>query len=316
MKNIFNPQRIARLWFKARHPWPIWYYVLNSKNRRLYNKEKSELDAVQERIVRDFKRDGIAVTSLDELFPERNLFSELKNYMEKDLAGAHVKTYKEFIKNLWDAHPTVDFDNPFFKLALEKKILGIVNEYMGMCAKFYYMTLNVTTPVEKDAIPVQSQRWHRDPEDKKMCKIFLYMTDVDERSGPFIYTLGSQFGGKYGNLFPQDPPRGSLPKEEILNYLIPRERVKSYEGRVGTLIFCDTVGIHKGGYATENNRIMFTAGYCSQASAWPERYKLVDNFKTRVKYAELIPIQKHSLTYKPSAISAYFFKKIKKNVIY
>lgn len=316
MKNIFNPQRLARLWFKARQPWVIWYYLLNSKNRRLYKKEKSELDKVQKRVAEDFKRDGIAVTSLDELFPGRNLFPELKSFMEKDLVNAKVKTYKEFIRNLWDVHPTVDFENPFFKLALENKILGIVNEYMQMCAKFYYMTLNVTTPVEKDSIPVQSQRWHRDPEDKKMCKIFLYMTDVDDKSGPFIYTLNSQFGGKYGHLFPQNPPRGNLPQEEEINRLIPKHKIKPFIGKVGTLIFCDTVGIHRGGYSEEKQRIMFTAGYCSQASAWPERYKLSDNFKVTPQYGLLNPIQKYALTYKPGTISTYFFKKIKKNVIY
>jgi len=276
IKSISYP--LIRSYFGIRSYGPVWLYMLNRKGRKLYQENLPILDPIQKKVVEDFRRDGIASIHIDELFPGRNLLPVLQKYVIQGIDDAETKMQKKFLKQLWDLIPLVDFKNVLMMLPLESRIINIVNSYMGMCSRFYNLTLNVTTPVLPDAAAVSSQRWHRDPEDRKMCKLFLYLNDVDEYSGPFQYILGSQRGGRYGRYFPQHPPKGTCPGDDKVAQVIPQSAMKSYTGRAGTIIFADTTGFHKGGYAKTKERIMFTAGFCSSASVWPIRLKYPVDF--------------------------------------
>ena len=128
------------------------------------------------------------------------------------------------------------------------------------------------------AAPIDSQRWHRDPEDKIVVKMFLYLNDVDEKTGPFMYVRGSHHLGKYKNLFPTAPPAGSYPPLGSVEEKISKGDINIKTGRAGTIIFCETSGLHKGGYATEKERLMFTAIYASKVATSPKVYKFPENF--------------------------------------
>lgn len=318
MKTFFRPLALKgiRSYFAFRFFWPVWYYVLNREGRRLYGQSGKTLDAVQERISRDLRRDGIAVAHVDELFPCRDLLNRLREYTERERVNAETRTHKTFLKNLWDGVPTIDLANPFVRFAVDNKILGCINAYMGMFTKFYYFTLNVTMPVPEGSEAVQSQRWHRDPEDKKLCKIFLYLSDVDETAGPFTYIRGTQHGGKWRALAPQEPPRGSYPPADKIERIIPREDMLVGTGRAGTIIFCDTSGIHKGGYATKKERLMFTAGYCSKATAWPIRYHRTQEFETALQEMASTDAVGYAFRSYRAPLAAYFFRTIKKDFHY
>lgn len=307
----------ARLYFWTRSWWPAWFYVLNHKSRMLYRKERYKLTPAQKRIVADLKHDGIAIAHIDELFPDRQTLSVLQQYTQQRLAEADTKTNKSFLKNIWDAVPFLSFDNPFVQFAIHSTILDCVNAYMGMLTKFYYFTLNITTPVREGTAAVQSQRWHRDPEDKKLCKVFLYLSDVDETAGPFIYIKGSQHGGQWRTLFPQVPPRGSYPPEQRIEKIVPRKDWHVGTGTTGTIIFCDTSGLHRGGYATKKDRVMFTAGYCSQATSWPIRFHYPENFQNQLRdEMKARPAARFALMPETKTITSYFFRTIKKNFSY
>ena len=299
-------------YFPFRSWWPAWFYVVNAKNRRLLATHMPELDSTQKRIVNDLLRDGIAVSHVDELFPGKNLLGAFRGEVERLQQGAESKTRKEFLRQLWDEPTVARFEDPFIRFALEEKVADIINSYMGMWTYLYYLTLNITVPVQSGSQAMQSQRWHRDPEDKKLCKVFVYMNDVDRGAGPFIYAKGSQQGGVYGNLFPQKPPRGIYPPAEEIERLISSEAMLTATGTAGTVVFADTAGIHKGGYATQSERIMFTGGYCSAAPAWPLRIRFAPGFEEKAR--GLSEAARFALTYAPSAFSFRLLKTIKKNV--
>lgn len=267
-------QTLLRPYFSLRASWPVWFYLLNREGRRRYGERPPELTPLQQRIAGELSAQGIAATHLRELFPDQpRLLDDLQRETTALMGRAETKTGKRFLRELWDVMPRLEFQDPFVNLALDETILGIVNTYFAMYAKFYYLTLNLTLPVGTEAAPVQSQRWHRDPEDKRVCKLFLYLTDVDEEAGPFIYIPGSHYGGRWGRLCPQQPPRGCYPPAEAIERAVPPEARKVCTGTAGTVLFCDTSGLHKGGYARSKERIMFTAGYYSRASLWPVRYR-------------------------------------------
>ena len=257
--------------FAIRTSWPIWWNILNRTPRALFAKNTPTLDDTQRRLVEGLKKDGIVATTLDELFPGQHMLATLQAYAKSLEPNAKSRTKKLFLKHYWDITPQLDLNNPFIAIIINKRIVDIANSYMEMWTKLKYYTLIETTPVGgEDA--VQSQRWHRDPEEKRMCKMFIYLTDVDEESGPFIYTPQSVYGKKYGHLFPQRPPEGIYPPEEAVSRAIPKEDVRVFTGKAGTVLFCDTTGIHRGGYARSKPRLMFTAFFSAPTFSEPTRY--------------------------------------------
>lgn len=284
----------VRSYYRAINSMPVWL-ALNRKAINLHKKFPPAMNQVSLRVAHELKQDGIASVHISELFPDGNILSELMAYANELEKNASVKTNKEFLQFYLDDEPVLDLKNPLVKLATEEKILGIINSYMKMSAKFYMFTLNKTMPMTNDSKEIQSQRWHRDPEDKKLVKVFMYFNDVDTTAGPFVYVKGSHIDGKFGNLFPPQPPRGSLPPAEEIKRLIPENDIQVCTAPAGTIIFCDTRGIHKGGYATEKNRIMSTLYYSSKASPWPVRYRYPENFKKILASSKLSPTQRFAL---------------------
>lgn len=282
-----------KLFYKIRNSWIVWFYFLNNAGRLLYQKTKPNLNNIQKRIIDEWNENGIAVTRVDELFPNEHLLGILSEYAEGLIDKAESKDKKKFLKFLFDLHPVLNFKNPYAKLALERRVLDIVNGYMGMCAVFRTMTLNITVPVGEEALPVDSQRWHRDPEDKIVCKMFLYLTDVDENSGPFIYALGTHHKGRWRKLFPTDPPAGSYPPAEEVEKIIPKDMVKVFTGSAGTIIFCETTGLHKGGYAKTKERLMYTSMYSSKKSMHPAAFLHQDGGLARL--GDLDEVQKYAI---------------------
>jgi hypothetical protein len=47
---------------------------------------------------------------------------------------------------------------------------------------------------------------------------------------------------------------------------VPGDAIRTFTAPRGTLIFCNTSGLHRGGFATSRPRVLATATYCSPAS--------------------------------------------------
>lgn len=299
-KRMLLPFFEGYFWLRMRRP--VWWYAVNSGPRRLWKSSAPELREVQTRVLRDLETRGIAIAQCDEFFPDSRVFDELKAYAEnlqKEKAGqaaAKEKLSKPFLMNLFEPAPILNFENPFHRFALQGKIADAVNAYFGLYAKLYYLTLNVTLPVGEGVLAIASQRWHRDPEDRRMCKVFLYLNDVDETAGPFMYVTKSCYGLKYGNLFPQRPPIGVYPDAAILEKTIDKADIKVCTGRAGTIIFCDTSGLHKGGYAIAKERIMFTAGYRTNGAVTPNRIRYPEEYNAKLAVMEFSRAAKYAAT--------------------
>lgn len=265
---------LLHVYFLVRNSWPIWYGILNRDPRKRYSNHRPVLNEVQARILDDLRRDGIAFSTIDDLFPREGLLPNLQSYMNaKGKIGGHHRK-KKFLESFWDERDTFGLDNPFFALAVRKEILDIVNSYDAMWRRFNHMHLQETIPVG-DASPTQSQRWHRDPQEKRQVKFFMYLSDVDDEAGPFTYVKGSQFGSpRYGHLFPQSVPLGSYPPIGAVEGAVNQKDIVSATGKAGTIIFCDTAGLHRGGYARSKSRFMFTAFYPSKKWTEPRFYGL------------------------------------------
>ncbi len=278
---------VLRGYFSVRNSWPVWYGILNRDARMHYHKSPPSLNTEGTRLLPELKRDGITVTTLDKLFPNENILESLQTWEQNHKPREESGSKKKFLREYWDLVPSLDFTNPFLRLSLDTRVLAIVSAYMEMSTHLTYFGLCETIP-QKDIVPAQSQRWHRDPEEKRMLKMFIYLNDVDRSAGPFTYARRTVYGQEYGHLFPQKPPEGVYPPEKEVLASIPHELIGEMTGSAGTVIFCDTSGLHFGGRATDKHRIMFTAAYHSPAFSEGARYTITDDNRGEIATLPLV----------------------------
>ncbi len=291
-KRLIN--RIRFVYHRARNIWPIWYYLLNRESRKVWQgaKVRSTLSSLQERIAGQLAANGIALTSLTELIPENShLFKQLLAETEARKKnrppvigssmnqGPKQKGFdKDFMAYFWGGGgttPVLEIESAFIQFVLDERVLGIGGAYFGVAPRLHGFSLQSTIVVPPGTTPYLSQRWHRDPDDKKIMKVFIYLSDVhDEGAGPFMYVRGSQLGGRWRNLFPQRPPVGRYPDPGAVEKMVPVEDRMICLGKAGTVIFCDTSGLHRGGYSTNKTRTMFASGFATAASIQPRNYRL------------------------------------------
>lgn len=120
--------------------------------------------------------------------------------------------------------------------------------------------------------PQWSQNWHRDPEDSTIIKVFVYLTDVDEESGPFEYVQCSHIS--FFDLCPPGGYPGGAPGVEVDLSAIPRTLYAKVVGPAGRVIFCNTAGMHKGGHTKSKARTMAVFTWVPQGSQAKTLYRV------------------------------------------
>jgi len=288
--DFFKPARypIAAAYGYIRVNFPVWNF-LNRTSTSLFKKHPPNLDSLQKNIVDNILKNGIASANLDELFPKKNILSDLIHYVKNDTRIAKPHPRKPYLKHYW-AEPTsetpeFDFDNPFIKLMINSRVLDMVNSYMNSCSKLIYFDLAKTSQMNQEDIPIASQCWHRDPGFKKQLKVFIYLNDVEKESGPFNYILGSHLNGKLRNIFPQKQfgRHGYYPPQDLDEEIFFKDSITSLTGRAGTIIFCDTIGLHKGGFTTLGSRIMFSSMFVPSGDVIKPMFTLPENFQKKAE---------------------------------
>jgi hypothetical protein len=245
---------------------------------------------VERRAVEALRADGLAVVPFAELVEDDRLWDELKAQAEAfaNDAAARITPGMErpAAKNdylirrfggmtaMTEGKPvaTLPAADPLIRFGACDAILNVVNAYRGRQTKLADLDTWFTVPFPAADERVASQRWHRDPEDQHVVKVFVYFTDVDDGAGPFQYVKGSPEGGRYGHLWSWSRAMSSrvpwarrrlYPSEKRVEKRIPASDVATVTAPAGTVIICDTSGLHRGGFAKERPRILSYHTYVS-----------------------------------------------------
>ncbi len=259
----------------------VWRYASNfSPTVQFSTRGESTLSVHERYLVGELDRSGIAFTSIDKLLGDGKEFlkltsavTQLMNNKSDAIADFRAKANdenaigdKSFNLELLGSELTFDPDNIFAQFALNQTLLNIANSYFGMYAKLRYY--NVWRTFASQSKLRESQLWHYDREDNYILKLFLYLDDVDEGSGPFTYAPGTHKKGKHRSIEPEYFLEGVVRRstDEQMCAVYPKDRWKRGLGKRGTVIFADTRGFHKGGEARTKDRLMYTCMYTSQAS--------------------------------------------------
>ena len=97
------------------------------------------------------------------------------------------------------------------------------------------------------------QTFHRDLDDWRFVKVFIYLTDVNETSGPHTYVRGTH--KTKGRL------RGKPYRLEDLEQRYGPDAILRIVGKGGTSFVADTYGIHKGEVPVSSPRLILQIEY-------------------------------------------------------
>ena len=245
---------------------------------------------VEQSVAESLREDGIAVVPFVDLVDDDTLWSELRAdaaSFAEDAAGrvplgvdrpAAKSDYliRRFggMTAMVDGTPVASLSarDPLIRFGVCDPVLNTANAYRGSPTKLVDLDTWYTVPFPAANERVASQRWHRDPEDQHVVKVFVYFTDVDEDAGPFQYIRGSAEGGRYGELWSWSRAMSSrlpwarrrlYPSENRVEKRIPTSDIATVVGPAGTVVICDTSGLHRGGYAKRRPRVLSYHTYVS-----------------------------------------------------
>jgi hypothetical protein len=131
------------------------------------------------------------------------------------------------------------------------EVLSLAGAYLGCCPTLSSVGLRWSFPSNAEASDVQ--RFHRDPDDWRFVKLFVYLTDVDESSGPHVYVQGSHRANVEIRARSHD-------LAQIEKRFGP-DAAKTVMGPRGTAFMADTAGIHMGKPPSDRPRLMLIAQY-------------------------------------------------------
>ncbi|GAB1540771.1 hypothetical protein NUACC21_34400 [Scytonema sp. NUACC21] len=234
------------------------------------------MPALEERdrwIVDTLKRDGVCVTTLANLGLTSS--SELLKAAGHQLSRMSEPN-NEHLDERWPQIYTVTGLPEFSRWATEKRLLSIIENYIGLPIIFHGVHLRKDFPSDRQ---FGTLLWHSDAEDRRLIKIFVYLHDVEEQHGPFQYiprSLTSLLSWQYYRLYYalwKSSYMGIDDKD--VEKAIPKSAWKSCLGSAGTIVLVDTKNVlHHGTIRTQTRSTLF---FCYTANP-PERPDLCTQF--------------------------------------
>lgn len=217
--------------------------------------------------------------------PPQDLLSQLVSEGQRTLAATQsLPQYrnKPFFSQLLSGKDQ-DLSSVFLRFALDEKILRTTARYFGVAPFLESVDLLYSKPA--GGPPAASQQWHKDRTDRRIIKVFVYITDVSPRNGPL-------------SLLPR--AESSRVPEYLYHYVsdatmakhVPLERMVALTGPAGTTIMIDSEACYHLGSRCEEPRLAYIAYY---TSGFGYRHRETNWNVTPEHASRLSPLQLYAL---------------------
>ncbi len=137
-------------------------------------------------------------------------------------------------------------------LANRHSILAVAEDFLGCKPTIGYLAAWWSYPTNTG--PQQAENFHRDLDDWRFLKLFVYLSDVGAKNGPHIYVQHSA----------HRPVLNDIRRftENEVSVAIGVENILTLKASAGVGFIENTFGIHKAQQPTTGLRLMFQAVYC------------------------------------------------------
>jgi hypothetical protein len=186
-------------------------------------------------------------------------FEEVLNYWiakSKDIINNNKKKKTKYSRNLLSQNEILEHI-PTLEFALSEDLLLIVGEYLGSAPSFHSVSLWWG---KTGAIDAGSPFFHLDSLDTSCVRMYLYLSDVNEDSGPFCVIPKKEtldFTNKTGYL------GNSLADENVFKEISPAS-LKKLTGDSGSIFAIDaTNSLHYGSRCSKSDRVVMVISYAS-----------------------------------------------------
>jgi hypothetical protein len=156
-------------------------------------------------------------------------------------------------------------DHPFVRYALQPAVLRIMGDFMHDLPQLSDMLLTLSRPTENKPL-TYSQLWHLDHDDKRVCKLFIYLTDVrDTADGPltFIPAPSSKpFRNTIKSHMADDTVFAKVDRSAVKEIIAPK---------LSSFIVNTARCLHMGSrIQSDRTRLLYTATYIQPPRIYPE----------------------------------------------
>ncbi len=141
--------------------------------------------------------------------------------------------------------------NEILDIANNTNVLEAVQDFLG--AKPTISNINMWWSFSGKKEAEQAQYFHRDVDDFKFCKLFIYLTDVDMDNGPHVYVEGTSVSSKLTKI--------RRYKDDEIHSEFGEEKVKYFTAPKGSSFIVDTYGFHKGLLPNKGKRLLLQVQY-------------------------------------------------------
>jgi hypothetical protein len=204
---------------------------------------------------------------------DANLLQELDCAGNQKLSMAAVRQIgqKSSHKNYWTRlldedmkDGRFDLQSPFVRVAIQPSVVSILSEVYEEIPRLDYVLLTLSNYSGENY--KVSQLWHKDYDDTRVVKLFIYLTDVSSPDdGPFTFFSGPD-SDKFGFSLT------SHHSDRVLDAKIGLKNVRSVIAPKLTAFLVDTSRcLHMGSRVSEGHRrLLYTATYISSPRLYPE----------------------------------------------
>jgi hypothetical protein len=193
-----------------------------------------------------------------------------------ELAARQEKQHKSFWVSLLDedlVNGAFATDHPFVRYALQPAVLRILGDFMHELPQLSDVVLTLSRPNENKPLSY-SQLWHLDHDDKRVCKLFIYLTDVrDTADGPLTF-IPAPSSKSFRNTL-----KSHMSDEKVFSR-VDRSVVKEMVApRLCSFIVNTARCLHMGSrILSDRTRLLYTATYIQPPRMYPEptpRFRVV-----------------------------------------
>ena len=160
--------------------------------------------------------------------------------------AAPLQTHVGFFDN-----PTVVHAPHCLRLANDPDILAAVAAILGAKPTISYMAAWWSMPGRGE--PEEAELFHRDVDDLRFVKLFVYLSDVTATSGPHMFVRGSHKSDVLSERIRY--------QDERVQAAFGREQILTLTGPAGTMFLENTFGLHRGVPPAQTPRLIFQVLY-------------------------------------------------------
>ena len=246
---------------------------INIRSNETFDNYFENKNILSEKLTKSIDEDGCTNTFklknnfildiTNEIFENKDLEYKKNKLLDKNILikknNENLREYFDRLnaKNISRVTGFIDLNkNSKVKTFLTSKpMVSLVKNYLNtekfsISAQFFISTPVKTNDQEKYG---NAQFFHWDNDFSKFLKLYIYLTDVDDDSGPHIYIPKTHKNKKLKTILPR------LYDDNLIYDLYKTK--KKYKGKIGSIFFTDGYGIHKGEIPNKNPRIIINVHF-------------------------------------------------------